>query len=132
MNRFNKIDGRVFALTYGGGVEPSHQGVFSQQSGVRASDNDGKARALFLYAVEHQTCPVEEHGARAYTNKVGVSQGFIEAFDGVHRQVEKFNRIAVSLEHGADMQKPKRLLKLPESRIIPIEGKPILCSSFLI
>jgi hypothetical protein len=50
---------------------------------VGASDNDGKAGALILYAVEHQTCPLEEHGARADTNKVGVRQGFIEAFDGV-------------------------------------------------
>ena len=90
LNRFNEIDGRAFALTYDGGVEPSHHGVFRHQSSVRASDNDGKAGALFLYAVEHQTCPAEEHGARAYTNEVGVSQGFVDEFDGVHRQVEEF------------------------------------------
>jgi hypothetical protein len=86
---------------------------------MRAAENDGKVGALCLDAIEHETCAAKEHGAGTHANEIGVGQRFIDAFDRVHCEVEELDRIAVRLEHGAEVHESKRLLQLPESRIVP-------------
>ncbi len=114
-----ELDDRVLALADRGRVEAAQHGLLRPQGGVRAADHDREVGALRLDAVEHPAGPLEEHGARAQADEVGVGQGLVEPLDGVHRQVEEADRVAARPEHGAEVQEAERLLKLPEGRIVP-------------